>query len=50
MLAAQPNLVEELGAALQVRESERAQAMASVDRASPESQDIFRRIHDFFSM
>ena len=50
ILAAQPNLVEQLGAALQVRESERAQAMASVDRASPESQDIFQRIHEFFSM
>ena len=50
LLAAQPNLVEQLGAALQVRESERVQAMASVDRASPESQDIFRRIHEFFSM
>jgi CRP-like cAMP-binding protein len=50
ILAAQPNLVEQLGAALQVRQSERAQAIASVDRASPESQDIFQRIRDFFSM
>ena len=50
ILAAQPNLVEQLGAALQVRESERAQAMASVDRVRPESHDIFQRIHDFFSM
>jgi len=50
ILADQPNLVEQLGAALQVRESERAQAMASVDRVRPESQDIFQRIHDFFSM
>ena len=50
LLAAQPNLVEQLGAALQVRESERARAMASVDRVSPESQDIFKRIQDFFSM
>ena len=50
LLAAQPNLVEQLGAALQVRESERARAMASVDRVRPESQDIFQRIHDFFSM
>ena len=50
LLAAQPNLVEQLGAALQVRESERAQAMASVDRVRPESHDIFQRIHDFFSM
>ena len=50
ILAAQPNLVEQLGAALQVRQSERAQAMAAVDRASPESQDIFQRIRDFFSM
>jgi len=50
ILAAQPNLVEQLGAALQLRQSERDQAMASVDRASPESQDIFQRIRDFFSM
>jgi len=50
ILADQPNLVEQLGAALQVRESERAQAMASVDRVRPESHDIFQRIHDFFSM
>ena len=50
LLAAQPNLVEQLGAALQVRESERAQAMASVDRVRPESHDIFQRIQDFFSM
>jgi small-conductance mechanosensitive channel/CRP-like cAMP-binding protein len=50
LLAAQPNLVEQLGAALQVRESERARAMASVDRVGPESYDIFQRIHDFFSM
>ena len=50
LLAAQPNLVEQLGAALQVRQSERTQAMATVDRVSPESQDIFQRIHDFFSM
>jgi hypothetical protein len=42
--------VEQLGAALQVRQSERAQAMAAVDRASPESQDMFQRIRDFFSM
>ncbi len=50
LLAAQPNLVEQLGAALQVRESERAQAVASVDRVRPESHDILQRIHDFFSM
>jgi hypothetical protein len=42
--------VEQLGAALQVRESERARAMASVDRVSPEPYDIFQRIHDFFSI
>jgi len=50
LLAAQPNLVEQLGAALQVRESERTQAIASVDRVRPESHDILQRIHDFFSM
>jgi small-conductance mechanosensitive channel/CRP-like cAMP-binding protein len=50
ILAAQPNLVEQLGAALQLRQSERAQAMASVDRSIPESQDMFQRIREFFSM
>jgi CRP-like cAMP-binding protein len=50
ILAAQPNLVEQLGAALQLRQSERAQAIASVDRSIPESQDMFQRIREFFSM
>jgi hypothetical protein len=50
MLAAQPGLVEQLGAALQQRLSERDQAMAGADRMEPESQDIFRRIREFFSM
>jgi small-conductance mechanosensitive channel/CRP-like cAMP-binding protein len=50
ILAAQPNLVEQLGAALQARQNERAQAMASVDRSIPESQDMFQRIREFFSM
>jgi small-conductance mechanosensitive channel/CRP-like cAMP-binding protein len=50
ILAAQPDLVEQLGAALQLRQNERAQAMASVDRTSPETQDVFTRIRDFFSM
>jgi CRP-like cAMP-binding protein len=50
MLAAQPGLVDQLGAALQQRLSERDQAMAGADRMEPESQDIFRRIREFFSM
>jgi CRP-like cAMP-binding protein len=50
MLAAQPGLVDQLGAALQQRLSERDQAMAGADRTEPESQDIFRRIREFFSM
>lgn len=50
ILAAQPDLVELLAAGLQVRVSERAQAMAVVGRTAPEPQDIFHRIHEFFSM
>ncbi len=50
MLAAQPDLVQQLGAALQQRLDERAQAMVSVGRASPESQDVFQRMRDFFAM
>ena len=49
-LAAQPDLVQELGKALQRRLGERAQAMTTVDRKMLESQDIFQRIRDFFSM
>jgi small-conductance mechanosensitive channel/CRP-like cAMP-binding protein len=50
ILAAQPDLVEQLGAALQVRVSERAKAMAVVGRIAPEPLDIFDRIREFFSM
>ena len=50
LLAAQPDLVQELGKALQRRLVERAQAMTVVDRKMLESQDIFQRIRDFFSM
>ena len=50
LLAAQPDLVEKLGAALHARQSERARAMAAVDRANPEPQDMFQRIREFFSM
>ena len=50
MLAAQPRLVEQLGAALQVRLKERAVAIADANRPEPESQDVFRRIREFFSM
>ena len=50
ILAAQPDLMEQLAGALQVRARERAQAMAIVDRQIPETQDIFRLIREFFSM
>jgi small-conductance mechanosensitive channel len=50
MLAAQPGLVGQLGAALQVRLRERAEAMAGAGKPEPEAQDIFRRIREFFSM
>jgi small-conductance mechanosensitive channel/CRP-like cAMP-binding protein len=50
ILAAQPGLMQQLAGALQVRARERAQAMAIADRQIPETQDIFRRIREFFSM
>jgi len=50
ILAAQPDLVEKLAAALQVRSQERSRAMAASDRPIPETQDFFRRIREFFSM
>jgi CRP-like cAMP-binding protein len=50
ILAAQPDLVERLAAALQVRQSERAQAIAAVEQTSSESQDIFRSIREFFAI
>jgi CRP-like cAMP-binding protein len=50
LLAAQPDLVQQLGKSLQRRLGERAQAMTMVDRKMLESQDIFQRIRDFFSM
>ncbi|MFM8734895.1 MAG: cyclic nucleotide-binding domain-containing protein [Pirellulales bacterium] len=50
ILAAQPGLVEELGRSLRLRLAERAQAIAGVERATPEVQDIFRKIRDFFAM
>jgi hypothetical protein len=42
--------VQQLGKSLQRRLGERAQAMTMVDRKMLESQDIFQRIRDFFSM
>jgi CRP-like cAMP-binding protein len=50
ILAARPDLVETLGSALRLRLAERAEAMAGVERLPQESQDIFQRIRDFFSM
>jgi small-conductance mechanosensitive channel len=50
ILAAHPDLVEELGRSLRLRLAERTQAIAGVERATPEVQDIFRRIRDFFAM
>ena len=47
---AHPELVDELGRALQVRMAERAQAVAGVALTAPDVQDIFRRIRDFFSL
>jgi hypothetical protein len=50
ILAANPELVEELGTALRTRLAERSQAIAGADRSLPETQDIFRKIREFFAM
>ena len=49
ILAAHPELVEQLGQSLRLRLAERTQAIAGVERATPEVQDIFRKIRDFFA-
>ncbi|MFM7245105.1 MAG: cyclic nucleotide-binding domain-containing protein, partial [Planctomycetaceae bacterium] len=49
ILEAHPELVEELGQSLRLRLAERTQAIAGVERATPEVQDIFRKIRDFFA-
>ena len=48
ILSAHPGLVEELGESLRLRLAGRTQAIAGVERADPEVQDIFRKIRDFF--
>ncbi|NDC64505.1 MAG: hypothetical protein EBZ59_11105 [Planctomycetia bacterium] len=51
VLAAQPAVVEQLGAALRRRLGERAVAIAGADRAEvPEPQDLFRGIREFFGL
>jgi len=50
ILAAHPELVEGLGRSLRLRMAERTQAIAGVERATPEVQDIFRKIRDFFAL
>ena len=50
ILQAEPGLVERLGEALRRRLAGRAEALAEADRAVPETQDVFRRIREFFSM
>jgi small-conductance mechanosensitive channel len=50
ILAAHPELVEQLGQSLRLRLAERTQAIAGVERATPEVQDIFRKIRDFFAV
>ena len=49
-LATRPELVDELGRALQLRMAERARAVAGVAPTGAEAQDIFRTIRDFFSL
>jgi small-conductance mechanosensitive channel len=50
VLEVRPELVDELGRALQVRMAERALAVKGVVPAGPEVQDIFRKIRTFFSL
>lgn len=50
ILTANPQLVEGLGRSLRLRLAERTQAIAGVERATPEVQDIFRKIRDFFAV
>lgn len=50
ILAAHPELVEGLGRSLRLRMAERTQAIAGVGRGTPEVQDIFRKIRDFFAV
>ena len=48
IVAAHPELVEQFGTLLRLRLAERTQAIAGVERATPEIQDIFQKIRDFF--
>jgi CRP-like cAMP-binding protein len=50
ILSSQPDLVDTLGDALRQRLAGRAEAIADAGRPAPESQDIFRKIREFFSM
>ena len=50
VLASQPDLVDVLGGALRQRLAGRAEAIADAGRPAPESQDIFRKIREFFAM
>jgi len=50
ILAARPELVQKLSESLRLRLAERTQAIAGVERATPEIQDIFRKIRDFFAV
>ncbi|MFM1996220.1 MAG: hypothetical protein RLZZ111_607 [Planctomycetota bacterium] len=49
ILAAEPGLVDRLGAALEARQAERVRAIAGAERQSPEAQDLLSRIRDFFA-
>lgn len=50
IVATNPDLVEKLSQSLRLRLAERTQAIAGVERATPEIQDIFRKIRDFFAV
>ena len=50
ILAEHPAMVESLGAALRLRLAERAEVIAVARQTTPDSNDIFQRIRDFFAM
>jgi small-conductance mechanosensitive channel/CRP-like cAMP-binding protein len=50
VLAARPELMETLAAALRQRLAERAEAMADMGRLAADAPDIFQKIRNFFAM
>ena len=49
ILETHPELIESLGARLQRQQSERSRLLADREARQPETQDLFRRIRDYFN-